>query len=366
MAFVGFFIGAYVDRLGPRRPMLAGTAMLSTALLATSAITELWQWILLRGVLGMLGAALLGNLVVSITLSKWFVEQRARVFGLASIGVSLAGVVLPPVMTWAVDEFGWRAAWRMLAVGIVVLGLPTALVMRRQPEDMGLYPDGKSAEEMASGGGAAAVADYANSFTRAQAIRTKALYQLVMAFGLGTLGLITMIIITIPYLTDSGFSRGTAALMVSVLAIPAGVSKPVWGYMADHWSERLSTALSFLMNTVALVVIVAAVQAHSTWLLGVGYFVVGWGIGGQIPLQETIWATYFGRRYIGTVRSAALPFTMLLGASGPILVAYYYDQTGSYSGAIYAVAAGWAVAAWIIMFARRPTLHAAAAEPASA
>jgi MFS family permease len=220
---------------------------------------------------------------------------------------------------------------------------------------MGLHPDGKSDEDMATGGGAAAIADFSNSFTRQQALRTRVLYLLILAFGLASLSMITMIVLTIPYLTDSGFSRGTAALMVSVLAIPAAISKPVWGFMGDRWSDRLSTSLSFAMNAGGLLLIVAATIAHAVPPLAIGYFIVGWGIGGQIPLQETIWGSYFGRRYIGAVRSAAMPFTMLFSAAGPILVASYYDHVGDYNGAMYGVAAAWAAAAIVILFARRPT-----------
>lgn len=354
MAVTGFFLGVYVDRWGSRPLMLAGATILAGSLLLISTVDELWQWVLLRGTIAMLGAALLGNLVVNVTLAKWFVERRGQAIGIAAIGVSMAGVILPPLMTWYVDEFGWRAGWRALAVGVLVLGYPAAMVMRRQPEDYGYHPDGKSDQDMASGRGAAALADFANSYTRHEAVRTRAMYLLIASFGLSSMGMITMIVLTIPFLTDSGFSRGTAALMVSVLAIPAAVSKPLWGYMGDRWSERLSTSLSFAMNAVAMVIIVLATNTGSTPLLAVGYFIVGWGIGGQIPLQETIWATYFGRRYLGSVRSAALPFTMLIAASGPLLVATYYDRIGSYDGAMYAVGGAWALAAMIILLARRP------------
>ncbi|MGE0229807.1 MAG: MFS transporter, partial [Dehalococcoidia bacterium] len=311
MAFAGFFIGAYVDRWGARPLMLAGAVILAATLVLVSMVTELWQWILLRGTLSMLGTALLGNLVVNVTIAKWFVEKRGQAVGLASMGVSFAGIVLPSLVTLIVDEYGWRAGWRFLAGFVLALGIPAALTMRRSPEDFGLHPDGKSAADMATGAGAAAIADYANSFTRRQALKTSTLYVLVVAFGLGSLGLSTMIIITIPYLSDSGFDRGFAALMVTTLAIPAAVTKPMWGYLGDRWSERLSTAATFALNAGGLVLIIAATNAHAEWPLIVGYVLVGAGIGGQIPLQESIWATYFGRRYIGAVRSAAMPLTML-------------------------------------------------------
>ena len=116
MAFAGFFIGAYVDRWGARPLMLAGATILAIALVLISNVTELWQWILLRGTISMLGAALLGNLVVNVTLSKWFVEKRGQAIGLAAMGVSFAGIVLPSLMTLIIDHYGWRTGWRFLAV----------------------------------------------------------------------------------------------------------------------------------------------------------------------------------------------------------------------------------------------------------
>jgi hypothetical protein len=58
----------------------------------------------------------------------------------------------------------------------------------------------------------------------------------------------------------------------------------------------------------------------------------------MIPLQEVIWGSYFGRRYLGSVRSAALPFALLLGAGAPLAVSYYHDLTGTYHGALLVVA----------------------------
>ena len=59
---------------------------------------------------------------------------------------------------------------------------------------------------------------------------------------------------------------------------------------------------------------------------------VGWG--GLLPLQEVIWASFFGRRYLGSVRSTAMPFTFGMSALGPVLVAYYYDIAGDYNMAL--------------------------------
>ncbi|MGI8553228.1 MAG: MFS transporter, partial [Dehalococcoidia bacterium] len=181
MAFSGVFIGGYVDRHGGRRLMAAGIVVLSLALFATSWVQTLWQWVLLNGIILTVGASLVGGLVVNVMLSKWFVEKRGRVVGTAAMGVSFAGIVLPWLMTFVVDAWGWRTGWRVLALGAILLVLPLSPIIRRTPEDHGLHPDGKTAAEMAAGKGGAAEIDFASSLSRREAMHTAAFYLIVLA-----------------------------------------------------------------------------------------------------------------------------------------------------------------------------------------
>jgi len=355
MAFFGIVVGTLLDRGYARRMMFVGATILGTGLLLTSYVTELWQWVLLRGVLFTVGAAMIGNLVVNVTLSRWWVERRGRMVGISAMGVSGAGVILPMVLTPIVDEWGWRVGWRILALIACGTIYPVSFFMRNSPEEHGLNPDGKTDEEMATAAGDRVRADFANSLTRAQALRTAAMYQIVLAFGVSGVGLGTMLFTTIPFTTDAGFSRSTAALMLSfALALPAALVKPVWGTLMDYFAPKVLAASSFVVAAAGMVVIVLAAQAHAELPLAVGFVLVGLGLGGQIPIQEVIWASYFGRRYLGAVRSAAMPLTLFFGAGGPLVVQYYYDRVGNYDGAFYAVGVAWVLAAGLVMLVRRP------------
>lgn len=358
MAFVGVFVGGYVDRHGGRRPMTLGIAILSVALFSLGFVHELWQWLLLNGLILTVGAALIGNLVVNITLSKWFVERRGRVVGTAAMGVSFAGIVLPWLMTSVVDAWGWRTGWRVLALGAAALIVPVSLVMRRAPEDHGLYPDGKTAAEMEAGRGGAAARDFANSFTRREAMRTRAFYLIVLSFGLFGINIGVMLLHTIPFLTDAGYSRATASVMITITSIPALVTKPVWGYFIDRADPNRLAAIGAVFNGVAMFMIVGSVHAGSLPMIYVSYFVLGCGWGGQIPLQEVVWATYFGRRYLGAVRSAALPLSLLITAAAPVLTSTYYDRAHNYDGAFLAIAVLSLFASGLMFTVRRPQLPA--------
>ena len=366
MAFTGFFIGAHVDRHGGRRLMLIGIAILATSLYAMSWINELWQWVALNGLVMTVGAAMIGNLVVNVTLSKWFVEKRGIAVALASMGVSMAGVVLTPAMTGVIDEWGWRAGWRWMAVGSALLIIPISFVMRRAPEDYGLHPDGRSALQMTSAAGQKVTADFAASFTRHEALRTSSFYMLVFAFGLFGVTIGVMLLQTIPFMTDAGYSRGTAAWMITLASIPALVSKPLWGVMMDWTDPKRLASISALITGTSLVIITTSVHAHNDPVVWLGFILLGFGWGGMIPLQEVIWAAFFGRRYLGSVRSAGLPFSLILGAGAPLLVSIYFDQVGDYNGAFYTVAALNVAAAIMLMFIRKPVRKAPLPEATAA
>jgi MFS transporter, OFA family, oxalate/formate antiporter len=358
MAAVGLVVGGYVDRNGGRRLMFVGAAVLGVALYLTSYINELWQWFVLNGIMLSVGAALVGNLVVNVTLARWFVERRGRMVGIAAMGVSFAGVVIPPIMSPVVDEWGWRAGWRVLAVAAVALVWPITLLMRRAPEDYGLHPDGKSAEQVAAGGGQRAAADYANSMTRQEALHSGQFYLMVLAFGLFTVSIGVLLIHTIPFLTDAGYSREAASLMITVVSIPALVSKPVWGIFIDKTDPKRLTALSAVITGGSLALIVLAVHQEMSFLAVAGFIILGLGWGGLIPLQEVTWASYFGRRHLGAIRSAALPFSLLVGAGAPQIAAVYYDRVGNYDGAFLTIAALCFVAAVLILQVRKREMRA--------
>lgn len=338
MGVVGFAIGTSVDRFGPRPLMLIGTTVMALSLALHAMVETLWQWLLFNGVMATIGGALLGNLVVNVTLSKWFVEKRGRAVAWAAMGVSFAGILMTPAVTLAIDLLDWRTTWLLLAATAALLGYPVALVMRRMPEDHGWHPDGKTNEQVEAGHAQQAQADFDRSLTRAQALRTASFYLLVIAFGLFTINIVVMLLQSVPYLTDAGFSRAEAAYAITVASIPALLSKPLWGQVIDRLPAKPLAALGAFLTGSALFAIVFSVDTGSLFWIYASYVLLGLGWGGMMPLTEVIWAGYFGRRYLGAVRSAALPFTLLLGAGAPLAVSWHHDLTGSYTDGLLVVA----------------------------
>ena len=354
MAGVGFVIGALVDRHGGRRFMLFGTLVCSASLWLLGSTETLFGWIVVNGVLLTAGAGLMGNLVVNVTLAKWFVERRGFAVAMAAMGVSFAGIAVTPAVTWAIEAWGWRSAWEALAVASFLVAAPVSLFVRRAPEDHGLLPDGKTPADAAAGRTALAEADFARSMTRRQALGSFAFYALIAAFGLFTINIVVVLLHAMPWLDDEGFTPTLAAQMIVVTSIPAMLAKPIWGFFIDRLQAKPLGALGSAVTGGALLLIVAALASDSLPWATVGFFLLGVGWGGMIPIQEVIWAGFFGRRHLGAVRSAAMPFSLLFGAAAPLLVAYYRDTTGDYTGAMIAVAAANLTAAALMLAIKPP------------
>ena len=103
-----------------------------------------------------------------------------------------------------------------------------------------------------------------------------------------------------------------------------------------------------------MLLIVLANRAELMPLLVVAFLFFGVGFGGTIPISEFLWANYFGRRYLGAVRSVGMPFTVLFGSLGPIAVAVYFDATDGYGGAFIGLALVYALAGAAVWVSRRP------------
>ena len=353
----GFFIGPLIDRYGARPIMLVGGTLGGLALITVSQIESLWQFILVRGVLSQLGLFMVGPFVVNVALSKWFVVNRGQVIALASIGPAVGGIIPPLVLTPIVDSYGWEAGWVVLGISTLVLVYPSALVMRRQPEDYGILPDGKTGYEEPTAEERRQREmmrrDFMSSYTRSEAVRTSAMWLLALGFALAVAVVASMYAHVIPFMTDAGYTRPQAAFVFAMQGFVALVVKFFWAWIMQKRSPQGLAVITMAMMAVSVALLHAAAD-HSLLALLVAFSLFGFGVSGMFPLFEFVWAWYFGRRHIGAVRSTGLPVSVMIAVTGPIVTGIYFDAVGNYTGAFYGLAVILAVGASLILISRRP------------
>ena len=352
------FIGPLVDRLGPRPLMLAGAAFCAFGLVGLSLQSAFVLFFLFQAISRALGQNLFGGLVINATITKWFIARRGWALAIGSAGVSLAGIITPITMTSVVDSFGWRAGYLALAGAVIVIIVPIAFVMRRQPEDLGLLPDGarrNGESDVAAVKSRAAIAsDDRQTHTRRQAVRTPSFWLLNVGYGLNGAALGSVILYAIPFATSVGFTRSIAAAGLGINGFGNLTAKAVWGWGLQRFDARRLAAAAFSTSATGVFLMVLASTNGSTLILMIGFFLYGLGFGGSIPISEFLWARYFGRRHIGAIRGIGRPITLVFSTAGPIATGALFDISGSYVGAFVVLAFVYLLGAIVINLSNVP------------
>ena len=137
----GLVAGRLTDRWGPRAVIGGGGVLLGAGLAGMSRVDALWQPYVLYGGVAALGMST-AFVPCNATVVRWFVRRRGLAVGLATAGGSLGTFVLPPVAHWLVSGLGWRGAYLAFGVAVFLVLNGVAFLMRRDPESLGLSPDG--------------------------------------------------------------------------------------------------------------------------------------------------------------------------------------------------------------------------------
>jgi MFS family permease len=332
-ALMAPFIGAWLDRRGPRWLMAGGALLAGVGFILLSQVTAFWQFLLVRWLLVTTGGAFISSMVVSVTIARWFVTKRGRAIAIATLGQGVSKVAIPLVAATLFIWLGWRYTWSIFGLLTMILVVSPALVfMRRSPEELGLYPDGihSGALEINKSEQTAVSpfkADADNVWTRREIIRTSAFWLLCVTFGMANVGIAGLNLHVFSHITDIGYPTFIAATVMSIIAFTQLGSTVIWGLLSERWEIRKMTALMFMVQAAGLGL---AISTRALFPIYIGFLFYGIGLGGSLVLQEVIWANYYGRLSLGTVRGIALLVTLVFGAAGAPFFGFLFDATGSY------------------------------------
>jgi MFS family permease len=354
---MGPVVGPFIDkRNGARIVMGLGGVVAGVALILCSVVHAPWQFYLSFGILGAVGMSASSFTVGSALIGKWFVRKRGRALAFAGVGISAGGVFLVPLAHELIDSFGWRFAWIVLGVIYWLLVVPASLLLiRRQPEDLGLLPDGAPAsrlEQIVASPGSKTSQDSAEfGWTRQEAMRTPAAWLIVLSFNFSGLAAITILVHEVAYFESIGISTGTAVTLFTLTAFCGAVGKVGWGFLA----ERVNTRLCIIVGSAICIISLSVMLAFSN-LNAARFFAIfiGLGWGGFAVLQGLIWAEYFGREHLGAIRGFFAPFNMISSVVGPVGAGMLYDLRGDYEFALSFLLGAWVMSILTMSLARPP------------
>jgi MFS transporter, OFA family, oxalate/formate antiporter len=352
--------GALVDRHGPRFLAPIGALLICVALLLIASVQSLVVFYVAFIVARSFSNVSMSGVVSQAIAVNWFRRMRGRVLGIMAMSVPLGGSLGAVIAQPIIDGPGWRTIFYAAPVLIIVtFVVPALLVYRRQPEDIGLLPDGASTVE--SDGSERKVPAPELSWTVSEAFRTKALWLLISAMFIGRLASGAVSFHLVAFYTDKGMSTGIAALAISLFALFGAIASFMWGFLIERLPERLLLVTAMLLSGISLMLMLPVQAAGPALALAALFGLAGRGEG---TLVNTVLAQYYGRQSFGRIAGLVSPFNMAALGAGPLLASISFDLAGSYTAAFWFFIGSYLVAAFLLWLLKQPKLPARLQEEA--
>lgn len=334
VALVGPLVGWMSDRRGPRGVLVAGSLVMSAALVLAGRMESPAQFYGIALLVG-IGVACLGDLPTGSAVASRFRDGRGLALGIVYIGSSIGGGLVPLVAIALATGGSWRAGFGGIGAVLWLLLLPLALsVGRVAPRD--------GAPERAR--------DALPPFAWPELMRTRdfwLLFWALFAFYLYRLGMNTHLV---AFLGDLGYSSLEAAGSFSFTLALGIAGKLGAGLIADRLGARRAVVGSFALIALASALLLAAAVRGAMPLFLTLHGVATAAEDVVVPLLV---AQRFGLENLGRVYGLLLLALVPGGALGPVLAGAVFDATGSYRG-VFAVFVATNVLAVLALAAVRP------------
>jgi MFS family permease len=312
-------LGWFLDRFGTRRVMIPGVILyaLVVAGFGLMRTNPVFMIPLIYALVGLVGAVQT-PIPYAAVVAQWFDRQRGLALGIATAGVGLGVVVLPPFLALLINEFGWRHAYFGLGLTVLLLAwLPVALFVREPP----------ALSRVAARHTTANLTDALPGTQASQAFRQWEFWALTIAFFLGVMAINGTLTHVIPLLTDRGVSLQQAAVMFSFAGYAIIGGRVLAGWCLDRiWGPYV--AICFFVIPMLGIALLASGATGIVPLIGA--VLCGAGIGAEIDLMAFFLSRYFGLKAYGKVYGVMFAVFNIGTGLGPALSGLSFDRFHSY------------------------------------
>ncbi len=341
---IGVPMGNLNDKLGSRIVLTVCGFLLGLGFLLMSQISSVWQLYLFAGVIIGIGISGMWVPVIS-TVARWFATRRSLMTGIVVAGAGIGGLIEPPLVSRLISACGWRTAYIILGIIIMLVVILAAQFLKRAPNQMGQLSHAENKEEKPGEGFGA------QGFSLKEAVYTRQFWLVLGILFCFGYSLFSVVVHIVPHAIDLGVPAITAANILAAMGGMSIIGDFALGYLGDRIGNRQLFIIGFILMAAVLFLLVPATEI---WILFLFAVIFGCAHGGMATSESPLIAWLFGLRSHGLVYGVSnLGFT--IGAAvGPFITGYIFDLTLSYQVA-FLVCGAVSVVGLILSAVLRPT-----------
>lgn len=321
-------VGTLVDRLGPRRLLLLGSALLVLGLLGSAFIGRLWQIVTLYGVVMTFGANCLGLVVFVPILSRTYVRHRGMAISVVQSANGFARALSAPAVQFLISGFGWRSAYLIEAAFMAAVAFPLASWFRRTDPPRTVRHEEEDGDESVVTTSPAIAPR--GGWTLTEAMRTPHFWLLFAVYLFTGLGSFFVSLHQLAFAVDRGFDKLYAAEVLGMGAFLAIFGTIITGTLSDYIGRELSAILAYGFSIVGVICALFITSPSQGWLLWLHACLFGltWGARGPAITAKT--ADLFPGAQLGAILGVITIGSGLGAALGSWGAGFIFDISGSY------------------------------------
>jgi len=332
---VGLLGGYLVERIGPARTVVIGAVIGGSGVALVSTVNQIWQFILLYGLLVPVGIGLSYTIVTVSTVRRWFMRKAGRMVALAMSGSGLGIVFLVIAAQAMIESWGWRTSYIALGVILLVGAVAGGLLLKKDPESAGTYPDGvkPTEEELRSR------ADFmarSERWSVREAFKTPSWWWFIASQLGSEVALLGFLVHLITWGSlDLGIPRETMVLIYSYgFVLAAVVGRLFGGFISDWYMARFGISRKPILYLATLGVGLGAflcLKVSGVTGIVLVSLLLGFCYGSGLAVVPTYLGDLFGVKNVSVLFGVGGLFVGVIGAAGPALFGFSYDATHSYN-----------------------------------
>jgi MFS family permease len=322
MGLLAPFVGILVDRFGSRRLLFSGVLVLgfgNILLGFTQSLAMFYGAIIFIA----FGAGGCTSVVTMTAVANWFDKNVGKAMGVTVSGFGASGLIIP-VIVWMIAAFGWRTSLIILGIGMWIIGVPAAFVMRNKPEDEANAPHGTKSDKHNY---LSRKQTHAKRFRYTEILKEKSFLFVNLAEMIRLMALMAVVTHIMPYLSTMEFSRISSGLMAAGIPLLSITGRFGFGWLGDLFEKKYIMAISYSLMALGML---ALCYVKLTGMIYIFLFFFSNGFGGIAVLRGALLREYYGRYNFGKYLGIMMGFGACGGIIGPTTAGWVFDRMGSY------------------------------------
>ncbi len=332
------FVGRLVDQTSVALCSTIVIVMLSAAALSMAFINHIALLIITIFLLRLFGQGMMGHTAIT-AMGRWYSANRGKAVASVTIGHQASEAIAPTLFVAFAVYYGWRGAWVLAAISLLVVALPTVVLLMRK-ERVPRSPSGDLPSPIEEG----------RQWTRVEVVRDPLFW--LMCMGIMSPAFIgTSIWFHQDYLIDfNGWTKLTWASAFALMAATTIAGSLLTGYAIDRWSAVQILPL-FLVPLGLACLVLGSFSA--VWAIYATMLLIGTSYGISSSLFGALWPETYGVRHLGSVRALIMAFMVFSSAAGPGITGVLIDAGVSFPDQLLVIALYCFVTAGLMLVASR-------------